>query len=147
MAQVSEQGLALIRRFEGCRLTAYKCPAGVMTIGYGRTGTMDGQSITEGVTITQEKAEALLREDVARFAKGVEDLLSRPATQGQYDAMVSLAFNIGINGFRESTVRARFNAGQIPGAAEAFILWVKAKGMMLEGLVRRRAAEIVRFMS
>lgn len=143
MAIITVAGLKLIQRFEGVRLTAYRDVVGVLTIGFGHTGP----DVTEGLTITQEQAEDLLRRDVKRFEQGVESLVARPASPPQFDAMVSLAFNIGLNAFKESTVLKRFNAGDIHGAAEAFILWIKGKGVIYEGLVRRRAAEIVRFMS
>ena len=143
MADVSAVGLSLIRRFEGVRLIAYPDVGGVWTIGYGHTGP----DVTRGMEITQEEADALLVKDVSKFAHGVEKLLSRSATQGQFDALISLAYNIGLGAFKDSTVLKRFNAGQIPGAAEAFILWVRAKGVIYEGLVKRRAAEIVRFMT
>jgi len=143
MAEVSPVGLSLIKRFEGVRLIAYPDVGGVWTIGWGHTGP----DVVRGMEITQEEADALLVKDVSKFARGVEKLLSRSATQGQFDALISLAYNIGLGAFKDSTVLKRFNAGQIPGAAEAFILWVRAKGMIYEGLVKRRAAEIVRFMT
>lgn len=127
-------------------MTAYKCPAGVWTIGFGHTGTVDGKPITEGMTITAEKAEELLRGDLRRFEKGVLERVKVPLTQSQFDSITSLAFNIGLGAFGDSTVLKRLNAMDYSGAARAFGLWVKAKGMILEGLVRRRVAEIVLFM-
>lgn len=143
MAQVSPAGIALIRRFEGLRLEAYRDAAGIWTVGYGHTGP----DVHEGMVITPAEAERLLAVDLQRFEAAVERSVVRPATQGQFDAMVSLCYNIGPNAFQQSTVLRRFNAGNDHGAAEAFILWVRARGTILEGLVRRRAAEIVRFLT
>lgn len=154
MARVSPKGLSLIKRFEGLgpewatsrRIVAYLDPVGIPTIGYGHTGpdvTMDDVGRKE---ITLEQAELLLRADLKRFEDGVQNFLTRAATQAQFDAMVSLAYNIGLSAFKKSTVLERFNAGDIEGAAEAFILFSMAGGQLLRGLVYRRAAEIVRFM-
>jgi lysozyme len=141
MATVSPAGRALIRRFEGCRLTAYQDLKGIWTIGYGHTGP----DVRPGMTITQEQAEALLAADLARFATGVEDSLARPVTQMQLDALVSLAYNIGLGAFRRSSVLRRLNARDEQGAAEAWILW-RDDGQPTEaGLARRRAAEIFLF--
>jgi lysozyme len=141
MATVSPVGLALIRRFEGCRLQAYQDSKGIWTIGYGHTGP----EVTPGRVITQEQAEALLAADLARFAHGVEDSLARPVTPLQFDALVSLAYNIGLEAFRRSTVLRRLNARDEQGAAEAWIAW-RDDGQPTEaGLARRRAAEIFLF--
>lgn len=134
--RIGPAGLALIKSFEGCRLTAYRCPAGVWTIGYGSTGA----HVREGMTISPERAEALLRGDLARFEAAVAKAVPA-ATQNQFDAMVSLAFNIGVAAFAKSTVARKAKAGDHAGAAAAFSLWNKAGGKVLPGLTRRRAAE------
>lgn len=151
---VSERCITLIKEFEGFGDTSrfgpsdprrgdpYKCPAGVWTQGYGRTRGITAQS----PRITEGEATERLREDMAEFARGVAATLARPATQSQFDAMVSLAFNIGLKGFAGSTVRRKFNEGDIAGAAQAFHLWVKAAGQVSPGLVRRRAREAALFM-
>jgi len=132
----SETGLALIRQFEGLRLLAYKCAAGVWTVGYGSTaGVKPGQSITK------ERAEELLREDVARFEAHVRRLVRVSITQGQFDALVAFAFNVGHGALERSTLLRLLNDGKYDEAALQFNRWVKGGGKDLPGLVRRRAAE------
>lgn len=142
MRQIGGKGLALIKHFEGCKLSAYKCPANVWTIGYGSTGS----HVKPGMQITEQEAEKLLREDLSRFEKAVAEDAPN-ATQNQFDAMVSLAFNIGIAGFRRSSVRRLHRAGDHQGAAKAFLMWSKAGGKTLRGLVRRREAEAALYRS
>lgn len=134
--EIGPEGLALIKRFEGLKLTAYLCPARVWTIGYGSTGP----HVRPGLTISQEAAEKLLRDDLDRFEDAVAKAAPH-APQPMYDAMVSLAFNIGIGGFLKSSVLRLHLAGDHRRAAEAFGLWNKADGKILPGLVTRRAAE------
>ena len=129
--------MALIRRWEGCRLVAYKCPAGIWTIGWGSTGP----GITEGVRWTQAQADERLARDVEKFMVGVRKLLRRPVTEAQLGAMTSLAYNIGIGAFGSSTLLRLFNAGQTDLAAAQFAVWRRAGGKVLRGLVNRRADE------
>lgn len=132
----SQKGLDLIKSFEGLRLSAYKCPAGVWTIGYGTTaGVKPGQSITK------ERAEELLRDDVKRFEDQVLRLVKVPLTQGQLDALVSFTYNLGAANLGNSTLLRLLNAGDYKGAAAQFDRWTKAGGKELPGLVKRRAAE------
>ncbi len=133
---ISETGLALIRQFEGLRLSAYRCPAGIATIGYGSTA-----GVQMGQTITAERAEELLREDVRQFEAAVSRLVKVPLTQGQHDALVSFAFNLGAKSLEQSTLLRLLNAGDYKGAAAQFDRWVYASGKKLPGLVKRRAAE------
>ena len=133
---ISETGLALIRQFEGLRLSAYLCPAGIATIGYGSTA-----GVKLGRTITAERAEELLREDVRQFETAVSRLVKVPLTQGQFDALTSFAFNLGAKALEKSTLLRLLNAGDYPGAAAQFDRWVYASGKKLSGLVKRRAAE------
>ena len=136
--RINRAGLALIKAFEGLRLTAYRCPAGVWTIGYGHTGP----DVKPGQRITAAEAEALLRGDLDRFESGVERALNGVVTtENQFAAMVSLAYNIGLGGFGRSTVLRMHRASKFTLAANAFLLWVKAGGRSLPGLVRRRTAE------
>ena len=132
----SEKGLALIRQFEGLRLLAYKCAAGVPSIGYGHTARAK-----MGQSITKERAEELLREDVARFEAAVSRLVTVPLTQGQFDALVAFAFNVGHGALERSTLLRLLNDGKCDEAALQFGRWVKGGGKELPGLVRRRAAE------
>lgn len=148
MAQVSETGIRLIQRFESCRLVAYDDGTGVWTIGWGHTGQVDGTAVGPGMAITQEKVDLLFAQDLKRFERAVGGLLTRPATQGQFDALVSFGYNAGVGekGLAGSTLLKRFNAGKILEAAEQFIEWILPPSAM-RGLVRRRAAEIVRFLT
>lgn len=129
--------LALIKRWEGCKLTAYQCSAGVWTIGWGATGP----GIRRGVVWTQQQADDRLAADVTRFMDGVVKALKRPATDYQLGAMVSLAYNIGLAAFAGSTLLRLFNAGQIELAAAQFPSWRRAGGKVEQGLVNRRADE------
>lgn len=133
---IGPKGLALIKRWEGLKLTAYLCPAKVWTVGYGSTG----KHVKPGMTITEPEAEALLRKDLARFEQKVSTLAKHP-TQEQFDAMVALAFNIGEDGFARSSVLKAHNAGDFVRAAQAFGMWVRGGGRTLKGLVNRRADE------
>ena len=134
--QMSEHGLDLLRRFEGLRLRAYRCPAGVWTIGYGHSGP----DVRAGLRIEDEEAERLLRADVARFEEGVR-AIAGACTQGQFDALVSFAFNLGLGALMSSTLLRKHRAGDAEGAAAEFGRWVHGGGRRLPGLVRRRAAE------
>jgi len=141
---VSNLGLRLIRKFEGCRLKAYRCPAGVLTIGYGHTGL----DVVEGLAISDSKADALLSADLAVFEKGVLSAVGKTVlTQGQFDALVSFAFNLGLEALRRSTLLKLLKKGEIQAAANEFLLWTKAAGRVLPGLVTRRNDERTRFLN
>lgn len=130
-------GLSLIRSFEGLRLAAYRCPAGVWTIGYGHTGP----DVHQGLVITRERAEQLLVQDLRRFEQAVNRLVDVPLTQNQFDALVSFAFNVGVTNFGASSVLRYVNANRMKEVPIRLALWVNANGKKLSGLVRRRAAE------
>lgn len=134
--RTSESGLALIRQFEGLRLRAYRDAVGVATIGYGTT-----RGVKMGQEISKERAEELLREDVARFEGYIDRLVRVPLTQGQYDALSSFVYNLGPGALEGSTLLRLLNAGDYSGAAAQFDRWVYASGRKLSGLVKRRAAE------
>ena len=138
--KISAAGIALIKKFEGCRLTAYKCPAGVLTIGFGSTGP----HVTPGKTISQAEADALLAGDLERFEVGVNRLVKVQISQGLRDALISFAFNLGVGALEESTLLRRLNAGeeQCKVVREELPKWCKAGSQVLEGLQKRRAAEI-----
>ena len=146
MRQVGDRGIALIKRFEGLRTQAYRDIAGVWTIGYGHTGPEVGP----GMRLAKGQAEDLLRRDLARFADAVTDAVRVPVTQGQFDALVSLSYNIGVSAFRRSTALRRLNASDFAGAAEAMTWWNKAtidgRKQPVRGLTRRRAAEAAFFL-
>ena len=134
--ELSPAGLALIKRFEGLRTRAYLCPAGVWTIGYGSTGP----HVAEGLVITEAQAEAMLRGDLVRFEEAVRRH-ALPASQSQYDALVSFAFNVGVAAFARSTLLHCHRSGDFAGVAREFARWDKVRGRVLPGLARRRAAE------
>lgn len=133
---INKAGLDLIKSFEGCELKAYVCPAGVLTIGYGSTGS----HVKPGMVITREQADELLRSDLRRFEDYV-DQHCKPATDNQFAALVSFCFNVGEGNLRTSTLRRMHNAGDHEGAKAQFARWNKGGGKVLTGLVRRRAAE------
>ncbi len=139
---ISKKGIELIKRFEGCRLKAYKCPAGVWTIGYGHTN-----NVRPDDTITQEEAEELLKRDLKVHEDNVKRLVKVPLTQGQFDALVSFEFNIGYGAMANSTLLKLLNSGNYDGAAKQFKRWVYAGDKVLEGLVKRRIAETEMFLS
>jgi lysozyme len=132
-----ELALPLVARWEGCKLSAYLCPAGVWTVGYGATGP----DVRPGVKWTQEQAEKRLRADLRGFGERVDVLVRVPLTAGQLAACASLAYNIGIEAFRRSTLLRKLNAGDYTGAANEFNKWVRGGGRVLPGLVKRRADE------
>jgi lysozyme len=136
--KISEKGLAHIKASEGLRLKAYPDPASggePITIGYGHTG-----NIPLGLTITQAQADAYLLQDVARFEKAVRDLAPK-TTQGQFDALVSFAFNVGEKALKDSTLLKMHNAGDYAGATGQFKRWTIAAGKQMPGLVKRRNEE------
>lgn len=140
--RISDDGVEFIKQWEGLVLEAYKDVAGVLTIGYGHTGT----DVKSGMRITEERAEELLRADLQFFEKGVSRAIEGTHTrQNQFDALVSLAFNIGLGAFQKSTVLKRLKAGDDYGAGQAFTMWRKAtingKKVTVTGLLRRRRAE------
>lgn len=134
--KTSQNGINLIKEFEGCRLTAYKCPAGVWTIGYGHTN-----GVKSGQKISQQQAESFLAEDIKKFESGVNSAVSVSLNQNQFDALVSFSFNCGIGALKSSTLLKKLNAGDYNGASNELLRWNKANGKVLEGLKRRRNAE------
>ena len=135
--QINAAGLELIKRFEGLRLSAYKCPAGVWTIGYGSTGP----HVRPGMTITPREATELLQADLLKFERAVAALVTVTINENQFSALVSFAFNVGEGALARSTLLKHLNAGRIAMAAQEFLRWTKAGGVELPGLVRRRQAE------
>lgn len=133
---ISENGLNLIKEFEGLRLKAYKCPAGVWTIGYGHANNVRPDDI-----ITEQEASELLLKDVFDCEGVINRLVTKTLTQGQFDALVSFIFNLGAKKFMTSTLLRKINQGDFEGASQQFKRWVYAGGKKLPGLVRRRTAE------
>ncbi|HBN5447533.1 TPA: lysozyme [Klebsiella oxytoca] len=145
--QTSEKGIAMIKQFEGCKLTAYQDSVGIWTIGYGWTQPVDGKPIRAGMTIKQETAERLLKTGLVSYESDVSRLVKVGVTQGQFDALVSFTYNLGARSLSTSTLLRKLNAGDYAGAADEFLRWNKAGGKVLNGLTRRREAERALFLS
>lgn len=145
--RASENGINLIKQFEGCKLTAYQDSVGVWTIGYGWTQSVDGKPVAKGMTITQQKADDLLKQGVVQYENGVHGLVTVQLNQNQYDALVDFAYNLGVNALKGSTLLKKLNAGDYADAANEFTKWNKAGGKELAGLTRRREAEKYLFLS
>ncbi|EPH0685153.1 lysozyme [Enterobacter hormaechei] len=141
--QTSDKGVALIKQFEGCKLTAYQDSVGVWTIGYGWTQPVDGKPIRAGMTIKQETAERLLKTGLVSYESDVSRLVKVGLTQGQFDALVSFTYNLGARSLSTSTLLRKLNIGDYAGAADEFL----RGGKVLNGLTRRREAERALFLS
>lgn len=134
---ITNEGINLIKKFEGLKLEAYLCPAGVWTIGYGHT-----KGVKKGDKITQLEADNLLKEDLSSFEKGVTSLIKSNINQNQFDALVSFAFNLGLVNLKNSTLLKKVNSNPDDRTiVDEFIKWIYAGGKPLEGLKRRRQAE------
>lgn len=145
--KTSDNGVDLIKRFEGLELQAYQDIAGIWTIGYGHTGP----DVQPGMRISEREAEELLKNDLRPREEAVTRLVSVSLNQNEFDSLVSFVYNVGIEAFRKSTARKRLNANNRIGAAEALTWWNKAtvSGVLREvtGLTRRRASERALFLS
>lgn len=142
--RISEAGVELIKSFEGCKLEAYKCPAGIWTIGYGHTGP----GVTSGLSIDEQEAESLLYDDLVKFEDGVNKLTCElDITQGMFDALVCFAYNVGLDALARSTLLKLLKQNKVLEASEQFKVWNKAGGKELAGLTRRRNAEAELFLS
>lgn len=144
--KTSPAGRALIKSFESFSSTPYLCPAHVPTIGWGFTRYPNGRAVSmSDPAITEAEAEPMLSVLLAGFEQAVEDLVDVPLSQGQFDALVSFAFNVGADALGRSTLRVKLNAGDYKNAAAEFARWNKSRGVVLAGLTRRRAAEAAMF--
>ncbi|WP_257616527.1 lysozyme [Rodentibacter ratti] len=141
MMKISERGISHIIRDEGERLTAYQDIVGIWTIGVGHTGQVDGKPVAKGMTISKEKSREILKADLARFENAINASVSVPLKQNQFDALVSLAFNIGEGAFRRSILLRKLNAGDYNGASQQFLVWKNAGGRVSQGLLNRRKRE------
>lgn len=137
----NEAGLQLIRRAEGLQLKAYRCPAGVMTIGYGHT-----RGVKEGDTITEEIAERMLIQDVTAMEEEMRGLITKQLNDNQWSACVSWFFNFGATKIRASRTLSLLNRGLFMEFAEALLTWDKGGGVVLKGLTKRRWAERALFL-
>lgn len=139
--KTSKYGIDIIKQFEGLRLTAYKCAAGVWTIGYGHT-----EGVTGAMVINEAAASELLARDLEKFETGVSELVKVELNQNQFDALVSFAFNVGLGNLAKSTLLKKINGGRPVCEVQAeFLRWNKAGGKVLAGLTKRRNAEAYLF--
>jgi lysozyme len=158
--KISEAGIQLIKSFEGCHNTPYRCPAALWTIGYGHVLYPDqarlktperalyGIKDEHNRIFEYDEIDSLLEKDLERFETGVLRLCPSAAdSQSQFDAIVSFSFNVGLGNLQASTLRMKYNRGDYDGAADEFLKWNKAGGKVLRGLERRREAERALFLS
>jgi lysozyme len=133
--KISQQGIDLIKKFEGLKLQSYLCPAGVWTLGYGST-----KNIRQGMTCTSEQAEALLRDDMRPFEAALYKVYPS-LSQLMFDALVSFSFNLGTGWMRRSGLKDMLDKQDYRAAADELLKWNKAGGKVLAGLTTRRSAE------
>ena len=146
--KLSDNGFRLLGELEGIVLRPYKDSVGIPTIGIGSTYYEDGTKVKmTDKAITKERAIQLAKNVVKSFEEQVNKSILLPMTQNQFDAMVLLCYNIGKSGFARSSVVKNFNLGNIQRAADSFLLWNKAGGRVVQGLVNRRNKERSLFLS
>lgn len=138
--KTSLEGVSLIKKFEGCELEAYKCAAGVWTIGYGST-----KNVKEGDVISQSHADHLLEVELEEYEGYINDLVTAPLNEDQFSALVAWVYNLGPNNLKASTMLKVLNEGKYDEVPHQMQRWNKANGEILEGLVRRRKAESLLF--
>ena len=143
--KISNNGLNLIKQFEGLKLNAYDDGVGVWTIGYGTIKYPNGVRVKHGDKITQAQADQYIANDVATFERAVNMLVNVPLNQNQFDALVSFTYNLGATNLSASTLLKKLNLKDYNGAAGEFQKWNKAGGKVMTGLVRRRKAEMELF--
>jgi lysozyme len=140
--QMSKEGIdALLKKFEGCKLSSYRCPANVCTIGYGHTSAAGVPEVTDGMKITQQDADDILRRDLVKYETAVYGMVKQPLTQHQFDVLVDFAYNAGVGALKSSTLLKKVNAAQFDDVPAELMKWTKGGGKVLTGLVRRRQAE------
>jgi len=137
--KTSGEGIALIKKFEGCKLDAYQCSADVWTIGFGTT-----QGVKKGATCSQDEAETFLANDLCQFEQSILKMVDVSLKQNEFDALISWIYNLGATNFSESTLLRRINDNTDSSRADIpyqIKRWNRAGGKVLDGLVRRREAE------
>lgn len=137
---ISEEGLSLIKKFEGCELKSYRCSANVLTIGYGHT-----KGVEEDQEITQEEAEEMLVSELGEYEGYINDMVECDLEQHQFDALVAWVYNLGPTNLRSSTMLKRLNSNDLDDVPNQIKRWDKAGGKVLAGLTRRREAEALMF--
>lgn len=157
--RVSDKCVKMIRHHEGVRQVPYRCPALLWTVGVGHVLYPNQAKIPmsernlilledrDNRTFSMEEVDNILKADLARFESGVKRLCPVELTQGQFDALVSFSFNVGLGNLQRSSIRMKVNRGDFEGAAESFLDWTKAGGKVLKGLVNRRNDEKALFLS
>ena len=138
---LSDNGMKLLEQFEGLCLEAYLDSANIYTIGYGTIKYPDGSKVKKGDKITKAQAKQYKLHDLKEFESTVNTSVKVPLSQNQYDALVSLSYNIGSGAFKNSTLLKKLNSGDYKGAAEQFLVWNKVNSKKVQGLVNRREAE------
>ena len=157
--KVSDAAIRMIKHHEGVRLRPYRCPALLWTTAVGHVidpshaavkyEDRKNLPIPDGWdrSLTMGEVDAILAQDLARFERGVARLCPAAVNhQGQFDALVSFSFNVGLGALQRSSIRMRYNRGDVEGAADAFLMWTKAAGKVLTGLVKRRNDERAMFL-
>lgn len=144
--RMTEEGLALIREWEGFRGRAYRDAVGIWTIGFGHTSMAGAPEVSPGLEISHAQAEKILAHDVETFARGVASAVTATLSDNEFSALVSFAYNVGLGNFRSSSVLKALNAGDRAAVPRRLQLWVKAGGRTLPGMVKRRAAEAALFL-
>lgn len=139
--KLNNAGISLIKKWEGWRARAYKDAVGVWTIGYGHTSMAGAPKVVPGMVISRSEGELMLRKDLKKYEKAVQASVKVPLNDNQYSALVSFCYNVGPGNFRKSSVLRYVNAKNFSGVPRRLALWNKAKGRVLKGLTRRRAAE------
>jgi len=137
---ISQEGLSLIKKFEGCEYNAYKCAADVLTIGYGHT-----KGVKEGDLITQQEADALLLHEMDEYEGYINNMVTVDLEQNQFDALVSWVFNLGSSNLSSSTLLKKINNKEFDAVPEQIKRWNKAGGKVLDGLIKRRNSEALLF--
>jgi len=137
---ISKEGLSLIKKFEGCELEAYLCPAGVWTIGYGHT-----KDVKEGDKINRDEADYLLQEEMIEYESYINDFVEVPLNQNQFDALCSWVYNLGPTNLKNSTMLRVLNEEKYADVPQQIKRWNKAGGEVLDGLIKRREAEAKMF--
>ena len=143
---ISKAGINLITSFEDLKLDAYDDGTGTWTIGFGTTVYPDGIRVKQGDHCTVEQAKSFFQHDLKRFQASVNNTVRVMLSQNQFDALVSLSYNIGQNAFNNSTLLKCLNAGNYQAAADQFLVWSKGGGQIFKGLVRRREVERALFL-
>lgn len=138
---INEAGLNLIKSSEGCKLTVYKDIAGLNTVGYGHR-----TDVAPGITISEDTANELLRQDIDKFERGVDECVQVPLGNNRFSALVCFSYNLGLGALRSSHLLHEVNAGNFEAAAEQFLLWDHISGRVIPGLTRRRVAERALFL-